>query len=334
MEDSADKLYEDIESWLDGRMDREAAAAFAGKLEKDADLRELVEQHQLARGVIDEWIADDYQSRINTWRQELPEQSPAAPSWKKYFFWSIPLILSLAILLWFLNSRQQAPETGVPPDQHQSAPGVEPVAKDTLPEPGSESGKQNEKVDKKAPPVFAEPSGPTAVPEKKTPDPASMVQQAGLLAMAEAQLDTYDDNIEKRYAVTRGDDSNSPTAFEAGRKAFIAKDYSKAKQQLLIASNNADQYTTDALELLTILYYREKDYQQAAETFGQLAPKKRGEDTDWRLAMFYLADYSHQKEKFNLQLNKIITSAGHKYQSKAQELKKELLQKGVLKSGE
>jgi TolA-binding protein len=336
MEDSADKLYEDIESWLDGRMDREAAEAFAGKLEKDEALRDLVEQHQLARGVIDEWIADDYQSRINIWKQELPEQSAAKLSWKKYFFWSIPLILSLGILFWFLNSRQQPAEPGGPQDQHQPEPAIEPVVKDTgtLPEPGSGPGKQNEKSQDTAPPIFANPSGQTPAPEKKATNPVPTPNESALVAIAEAQLDTYDDNMDKRYAVTRGDESSSPAAFEKGRKAFIAKDYVEAKQQLLIATKATDQYTTDAMELLAIIYYREQDYHRAAEIFGQLAPKKRGEDTDWRLTMFYLADFNNQQNKFKLLLDRISTTQGHKYQLKAQELKKELFEKGVLRSGE
>lgn len=331
----ADKLYTDIESWLDSQMTKEEAARFEEELEKDEDLQDLVEQHKLARKVIDGWIVEDLQTKIHTWNQELPAQVPRSPISIKKLLWLLPVGILLVISVWHLNNRKSIIKTEESPALNLPqpiipTPGNIPLVKDSsfLKKLDIDTKLQNRDAVKPVPPVFADKSKKENDKKDKAKVIDPSLKENGLLAMADEQLDDYRNSTEEKYAVsTRGDDRND---FEEGRIAFMNKDNQKAIKSLLKAIELNDQYKTDALELLAILYYKEKDYQNAATIFEQFAPRKRGHETDWRLIMFYLADFSHQKEKLKDQLNKIISTEGHKYQINAQDLKKELITQRII----
>lgn len=331
----ADKLYTNIESWLDGQMTKEEANKFENQLEKDETLRELVKQHKLAREVIDDWIVDDYRTKIKSWSNELPAPVPKTPISIKKILWLLPIGILLVISVLYLNNRKSIMKTEESPALNLPqpiipTPGNIPSVKDssTLKKSDNDTKLQNREAVKPVPPVFADKSKKENDKKNKGNVINPSLKENGLLAMADEQLDDYRNRTEEKYAVsTRGDDRND---FEEGRIAFINKDNQKAIKALLKAIELNDQYKTDALELLAILYYKEKDYQNAATIFEQFAPRKRGQETDWRLTMFYLADYSHQKEKLKDQLNKIISTEGHKYQINAQDLKKELITQRII----
>lgn len=338
MEYPADKLYEDIESWLDGKMTSDEANEFNEKLTQDKALQELVAHHRLAREVIDEWIAEDYQSQVDMWKQELPDQVSEQSFWKKKLWWLIPAgALLLVTMYWIINKAPSKNGTidtirQTPVDTTSSDQNLNPNSIDTI-KPIIEYSK-DQKENQSAPPVYAEKPKQDLPIKKNNQSTSADKNQTDLIAMADASIDSYNNNFEKRYDVTRGDESNTLIPFEEGRKAFIQKATDKAIKKLLEAVQLKDKYTTDAMEILAIIYYRNKDYHNAAEMYEQFATRKRGQDSDWRLAMFYLADYTFQKEKFKIQLDKMISTEGHKYQSEAQRLKNELIKTGVLKIGD
>lgn len=295
MASEKDKQYEEIESWLDGTLPEQEAAAFARRLEQEEELAYLVEQHRAARGVIEHWVAEGYKARVKQWREsfeaeELTKNAQPGPK-KNWWPWLIGLVLLGGGLAWWLWPKATEEST----KGHTVPQPNTPIA-DTKP-PLSDSSQMIE-----VPP--ANPEKPPVAEGKPKPPPSNskIANPAGLLALADEGLSIY---IGRQLSSDRGGRGSSSQALADGFSALQSGDYDMAKSKLTTFKESDGQDFTKALELLAIVSYRQKDYAQAVSYFEHFTDRSPLPSNDLRLLHFYLTDYERQKSKFWAKLKEL-----------------------------
>jgi len=322
----SDKLYEQIESWLDGRLQEQEAAAFAARLEKDEDLRERVEQHRLARLAIDGWVAENYKDQATLWREAMELQEKALAKRKR--LWWIVGLSALALIICVIafgvfkkrineDSSPQTPEETIVPVPKQLSGDTDKYQINSSVGSGIPS-LTNDRSSKKTPQKVK----PGRKKASSKPKERKMADQEAI-AYADENLKDYWAIVEER---TRGisRSASSPGHFEFGCQAYSKEDWPKAEQELLQVKSQDGGDFTNALELLAIVAFKQKKYAEAALYYEQFAPRKIGPATDWRLVLYYLADYPARKNELYTSLEKILQSSEHPFKEQAKQLEIEL----------
>lgn len=339
----SDKLYELIEAWLDGKLPPDEAAAFAEMLEANEDLRFRVEQHQLAREVIGQWVAEDYKTKIKFWQQELEKSPPPGNKSPLWIWWIAGLCLLLLVVggIWYFNI--PGSDISEPLEQKRTIPSPHQPTAEEKGEPSSDSEKiltpERESKKPEKPPQI--PKKQEAIAKNSEKTDLELLPNEELLAMVDEEINEYKVYLDETLK-TRGD--NEPD-FKTGREALSRNEYRLAQQHFERIPDSSPNYTA-ALQLLAFTYYKAKNYAKAADYYELFAPRKISPNTDWWLIQFYQADYYRSKDKFWKKLNEMIASPQIKsekviegvrvglsrntvYREKAMKLKEELGRIGI-----
>jgi len=313
-----DKLYGLIETWLDGGLSPDEATAFTRRVETEEDLRFRVEQHRLAREAIGQWVAEDYKSKIKSWKIELDEsplpvsKSPAS----KWWVIGVGLLLLVAGSIWYFIPPPTGPKTSEPTQQ---APVIQ------KPEQPVANGDKE--------PPFENPTIEKAPSKSKKQEAIAQnaektnleLPNEELIAMADAEIRGYKAYLDETIK-TRGEGEPD---FKLGKEALTKNEYLTARQYFEKIAESSPNYNA-ALQLLAFTYYKEKNYPKAVDIYEQFAPRKIGQSTDWWLIQFYQADYSRSKANFWKKLNEMVASPRNSvYKAKAVQLKEGLREKGL-----
>jgi tetratricopeptide (TPR) repeat protein len=301
----SDKLYELIEAWLDGKLPPDETTAFAERLEADEDLSFRVEQHQLAREVIGQWVSEDYKTKIKSWQHELEKSPPPGNKSPSLMWWITGLCLLLLVVggIWYYY--MPGSDISKPVDQKQSIPSPEQPAAEEKGEPSIDIEKilTPERESKKPEKPQQIPKKPEAIAKNSEKPDLELLPDEELIAMADEEINEYKVYLDETLK-TRGD--NEPD-FKAGREAMSRNEYRIAQQHFERIPESSPNYTA-ALQLLAFTYYKEKNYAKAADYYELFAPRKISPNTDWWLIQFYQADYYRSKDKFWKKLNELIAS--------------------------
>lgn len=125
-----------------------------------------------------------------------------------------------------------------------------------------------------------------------------------------------------------GEDEEYPL-FAAGLKAYKGNNSPEAIR-LLRQIPAGSSYYASARELLALLYFEAKNFPAAARAYEAFAAEFSSPETDWRLALYYLAAYDSRKADFWKKMGEILDpDTPHPYKAQAEELKKTLEEKGI-----
>lgn len=312
-----DTTFEKIEAWLSGELPEAEARAFEADMASDALLKAEVERHRRGRQALERLGERSLQLDFARWRESL-DDIPLPPAGnlpdelnpkggrpkRPRLLWGGITLLILAGAVWFLVPRTK-PEPGTDTQiKRETNPPAQPPSEPLVTNPPSQK------------PLEPSPQTPTAPDSRQ------------LIAMADTRLSGFHSTILDQYKDRRGEEDGENPFFTAGLAAFQKNNVLEAKQNLLKIPAS-DPYFASAQEMLASIYFKEKNYAAAAESYQAFADQNADPIIDWRLTLFYLADYNNHKKAFWTKFNDIKNPAKkHRYVKNAQKLEIELKQSG------
>jgi len=309
MASEQDKIYNLIESWLDGELSPNEATAFEKRLKNDPELQSLAEAHRQARVTIDNWAIDKNLASVKEWNQEYDEKV-RKERLRKIFFGVAILSSALIFAFWYFSGNPTIKEPSKQPAQENIIDeSIEPTLEEVLP------NKEKEKKKKSAIPVIP-------------PKPPKTKSTKIIYAFKENTIDSFKqvfiDNFE-----TMGSDAEED--LQKGMESFLKGELQDAKNHLKNISDSDGRAYTDANALLAIIEYDNGNFANAAEKFSIYDSRKIGnEKTDWLLLQFLYKDYKNNQEVFWTHLNSILEDEDHKFYLQTLEFKKRLELNGVV----
>ena len=193
---------------------------------------------------------------------------------------------------------------------------------------------QSPAVEKQVAPTVEAPNDQPSAPHPliNTAPPISAQTAAQLVALAEARLAGLRPSVLTQLDERRNPSVGTDPDFSSGQKAFRKSDYKKAQEALLRVSSDHAMFPY-ALEMLAWIDFRNKDYPGAVAHYESYVGYDTGGLAQWRLCLFYLADYEHQHAKFWNALEGVIAPAsGSAYRNAAQTLQNELRKLGIVRN--
>ena len=270
-----DKMDEQIEAYLLGKLDTTQKALFEKRLLEEPALAQAFQLHQLEHQAMEVLLERDLRSKMDAWDAEAP--TPPATQWKKYLWIIVLLTVALAGAgIYLLNGRTQP-----------TTPQNTPPAQKEVPDMANHA----------QPPISDTPN----LPQQKT-----IVRNSPLIAMAEraysdqailSQLrntSTDPQSVAAQYAsgqyvrVIHATDAVSPNAPDylrqmemRGHAFFHLKNYAKAATAFkILAESNKEPYA---------------------------------ERSDWYLLLALAAQGEMAKKALIQQRSKILSSTEHSY---------------------
>ena len=319
------ELFDKIEAYLIGRMDKTERVEFEKQIAADEDLAIEVEFQRLEHDAMNVLVEKNLRHKMSEWQTELPSEqsssnnsplSIATPDkiklggeakvvslssrFMRYAAAASVIIGVILVGLWFFNPKPQnvIVDTPAKPDTIKTTP--TPANK----KPTEEIVQNpNKPIDK-----------PTEKPNNTKPIEAIPPQYNDLLAYAETNLDEYTLKID---GGNRGNNNNTKDELTQVAEAYKAQNYTQALAllQKLPVSNSV-------LEGLGLVNFRLKKYDKAIAYFKPLIDDTFFKDrAEWNMVLCYSAQYPAKATELKNLLNEIVKDNNHPYATKANALK-------------
>lgn len=309
MASEQDKIYNLIESWLDGELSPNEATAFEKRLKNDPELQSLAEAHRQARVTIDNWAIDKNLASVKEWNQEYDEKV-REERLRKIFFGVAILLLSAVFAFWYFPSGTTIEQPSKKTTQDSLIDEEnEAILDEVFPK------KEQEKKQEPTIPVI-----PPKPPETKPTEVKYAFKENTIDSFKQVFIDNFE---------TMGSDAEED--LQKGMESFLKGELQDAKNHLKNISDSDGRAYTDANALLAIIEYDNGNFANAAEKFSIYDSRKIGnEKTDWLLLQFLYKDYKNNQEVFWTHLNSILEEEDHKFYLQTLEFKKRLEFNGVV----
>lgn len=298
--------FDKIERYLRGELSEEENQEMEKAIAEDPDLAEELEYQQLELDAMELILEDKLRGKMESWKQSPPP--PPKGGNGGYHFWIAGvLVLSLiAFGVWFW--------------QIQPVKSIEKITT----EPTKPVEKESE--DKPKPPIAIEDQ-----PKDPIKDPIEDAIKTPKIDIASTSLamTTYELPVELNESL-RSPEEGTSSLLASGKKAFSAKDYPGAVNELnKIQASAGEEVYLDAQELLGHAYFLNKQYSQAAKVFSFLAKNQDSntsrQDAEWYLVLSLLPNYSKNKAQIETLLNAMLEPSNyHNHQGQAIDLQKNL----------
>jgi hypothetical protein len=297
-----EQLFNKIEDYLDGTLDKEVVAEFEKEITADRDLSKLVEMQRLEREAMDFFVADDLRSKIKNW-DSAPPAIPDSPSTKKWYWAAVFVLLVVALGSYFMwpKSNKIMPSDTPPamtPEQQQ------------IPDPQIEQEPQNAPIAPKD--------------EKKTVSPKTQVPMLYASVSTNGYMNTRPDFS----TLTRGvGDSDNLLAVAAEQL-----NQNKPENAIIMLKPLLDNANKAIVEKANLLLahanYQNGKYSEAANLFEKLP---QNDDNQWFRLLCLVADYPSQKNAADQLITDILSQNypddpdnNHKYLKQTTEIKQTL----------
>lgn len=301
--------FDKIERYLRGELSEEENLAMEKAIAEDPDLAEELEFQQLELDAMELILEDKLRSKMESWKQSPPPPSKGGIG--GYRFW-IAGVLALGLIafgVWFWQSQ---PVKSIEKITTKPTKPTKPVEK--------------ESEDKPKPPIAIEDQ-----PKDPIKDPIEDAIKIPKIDIASTSLamTTYELPVELNESL-RSPEEGTSSLLASGKKAFSAKDYPGAVNELdKIQASTGEEIYLNAQELLGHAYFLNKQYSQAAKVFSFLAKNQDSnisrQDAEWYLLLSLLPNYSKNKAQIETLLNAMLEPTNyHNHQGQAIDLQKNL----------
>lgn len=345
-----DILTDKAAAYLAGKFSPQESRQFEAEMAADPALAEEVELQRLEAMAMDELFRQDLEAKIPGWLDSLdnvpePPSTPVPPVVKTRFsldgrHWSLGAVaflsLSLAFWLWAnwkaVNQRASDLEKQLQTEQAEKTAIQRELnlLQEDFKTLQNASQQQTPKTQPEKPSAPKPNAG--AIPSSK---PQASVE---LPKLAEDNLEglyaSVDEVLNKGFGATKGTAGGSEAAlklFEAGRAEF-----SKKGRNAAVVKNNLTQIPASETGLypfsqamLAEVYFREKNYRRAVDSYARFAESDNSIGVQWRLLNLRLAAYPYQKAEFWALLRSFSGTEDLSYKGKVEVLHKKLRERGI-----
>lgn len=290
-----DKHWQErAEKYLLGEMAPEEQAAFTMEMERNPELRSLVQEQRLELDAMDVLVARDLRARMAQWERESPPDGSL-----RRFWWILPLALGGILILLFFFPKEPPQEVPTAPPKAEQTPAPVPAP-----------------VPQEAPPPPA-PSGPAAAPQANRETGARPY-----IALALAYYETPRPNGEWR---STGEPAAASNLYA---EALDALGKSRFSEALALIRQMDPSQAESAAFLKGHALFGLKRYREAAGEFRSLTdpPSLSYRDAaDWNEVLCLLAvSQRSDRQSLEQRLQTIAADEAHPYRQKALELKNAL----------
>ncbi len=300
--------FEKIESYLRGDMPPAEVAEFEQQMSENPDLEMLVDMQRMEHDTMELLLEDELRAKMKTWQNTPPPTSGSGSNWRLWIWGSLLVVLTSVTIYFWINHSARTTNTTSPQKEQE-------VKKKSDLRVATENGKEPSSEEQIAP----EQKSPT---QKNMPTPRRNPANEYLALATEAY------NMPGELNLRSGNDTQT-TPLDVGMKAFAAKDYKKAIEELSQLSPEIGAvYYERAQELLGHAYFQNKQYREAARIFEPMAndpdfPEVR-QYGEWYLLLSLLPNYEANRNRIDTLLQNITENPRHTYHDQAVALKEKI----------
>lgn len=324
-----EQIFEEIETYLAGKMPLEERRAFEARVGADRELAALVEQHRLERKGLELLVERDLMRRMQDWEVEAYRRKSGGGGKQVRM---LPWIMRVAALIVFLLGAVWVFRTWQAPDEQPIAQDTTPLKKQTTPnksknkprgtaaptvsqapeEPATETGPADDNDE--AAYTAVDPRPQTTV---KSPQLPNATADYGALA------DNYyrDLNSSPRPRTSGGGVGDA--LYDRSLRSFQDGDNDEVIRQLkpVLELTKKDGQRQ---ELLAHALYREGRYEEALAYFRTISAS--GDNTyaqraDWMMVLTLLHQMPAKRPLLERVLERIESTPGHPYRQQAAEVR-------------
>lgn len=300
--------FDKVERYLRGELSEEENLAMEKAIAEDPDLAEELEFQQLELDAMELILEDKLRGKMESWKQLPPPPSKGGNGGYRFWIAGVLVLGLITFGVWFWQSQP-----------------VKSIEKSTT-EPTKPVEEESE----------AKPKPPIAIEDQSNDPIKDPIEDAIKIpkidvASTSLAMTTYELPAELSESL-RSPEEGTSSQLASGKKAFSAKDYTGAVNELnKIQASAGDEVYLYAQELLGHAYFLNKQYSQAAKVFSFLAKNQDSntsrQDAEWYLLLSLLPNYSKNKAQIETLLNAMLEPTNyHNHQGQAIDLQKNLKQ--------